>query len=275
MRVLLTNDDGIEADGLQALRRALLRAPRHRAGGHRARRQPLGDRRARSPRAGRCGSRRSTSATARRLRDRRHAGRLRAPRQARADRGLRGRRGRRPGINHGSNLGDDITYSGTVAAALEGVVLGLPAIAVSQQSAGARDGLPPRPRVRLQRRRAFAARVVEELDEVPLPRGHAAEHQRARPASPTGVEVTQPGQAHLPRRAQARRRARATAPSLLDLRRRPRLRRRAGHRPRRGRAGPDRGHADPLRPDRPSRAWTRSRSTTSRGCSRPPPRRSE
>ena len=38
------------------------------------------------------------------------------------------------GINHGSNLGDDITYSGTVAAALEGVVLGIPAIAVSQQA---------------------------------------------------------------------------------------------------------------------------------------------
>src|SRR5204863_4901423 len=36
------------------------------------------------------------------------------------------------GINHGSNLGDDITYSGTVAAALEGIVLGIPAIAVSQ-----------------------------------------------------------------------------------------------------------------------------------------------
>src|ERR687893_426744 len=38
------------------------------------------------------------------------------------------------GINHGSNLGDDITYSGTVAAALEGIVLGLPAVAVSQQA---------------------------------------------------------------------------------------------------------------------------------------------
>ena len=38
------------------------------------------------------------------------------------------------GINHGANLGDDITYSGTVAAALEGVVLGIPAIAVSQQA---------------------------------------------------------------------------------------------------------------------------------------------
>src|SRR3954452_20106378 len=32
------------------------------------------------------------------------------------------------GINHGANLGDDITYSGTVAAALEGVVLGIPGI---------------------------------------------------------------------------------------------------------------------------------------------------
>src|ERR671923_2001627 len=38
------------------------------------------------------------------------------------------------GINHGSNLGDDITYSGTVAAALEGIVLGIPAIAISQSS---------------------------------------------------------------------------------------------------------------------------------------------
>ena len=38
------------------------------------------------------------------------------------------------GINHGANLGDDITYSGTVAAALEGIMLGIPAIAVSQQA---------------------------------------------------------------------------------------------------------------------------------------------
>jgi 5'-nucleotidase len=35
------------------------------------------------------------------------------------------------GINLGLNLGDDVTYSGTVAAALEGVLLGTPAIAVS------------------------------------------------------------------------------------------------------------------------------------------------
>ncbi len=35
------------------------------------------------------------------------------------------------GINQGPNLGDDVTYSGTVAAAIEGALLGLPAIAFS------------------------------------------------------------------------------------------------------------------------------------------------
>ena len=37
------------------------------------------------------------------------------------------------GINRGPNLGNDIFYSGTVAGAMEGLLLGLPAIAVSQQ----------------------------------------------------------------------------------------------------------------------------------------------
>ena len=37
------------------------------------------------------------------------------------------------GINHGVNLGDDITYSGTVAAALEGTLLGIPSVAFSMQ----------------------------------------------------------------------------------------------------------------------------------------------
>ena len=38
------------------------------------------------------------------------------------------------GINHGANLGDDVLYSGTVAAATEGRFLGLPAIAISMTS---------------------------------------------------------------------------------------------------------------------------------------------
>lgn len=35
------------------------------------------------------------------------------------------------GINHGANLGDDVLYSGTVAAAMEATILGIPAIAIS------------------------------------------------------------------------------------------------------------------------------------------------
>jgi len=38
------------------------------------------------------------------------------------------------GINNGPNMGDDVIYSGTVAAAMEGRFLGLPAIAISQAS---------------------------------------------------------------------------------------------------------------------------------------------
>jgi len=38
------------------------------------------------------------------------------------------------GINKGANMGDDITYSGTVAGAMEGTLLGIPSIAVSLAS---------------------------------------------------------------------------------------------------------------------------------------------
>lgn len=38
------------------------------------------------------------------------------------------------GINHGANLGTDVLYSGTVSAAIEGVISGLPAVAVSVNS---------------------------------------------------------------------------------------------------------------------------------------------
>ena len=76
------------------------------------------------------------------------------------------------GINHGANLGDDITYSGTVAAALEGIVLGIPAIAVSQQAEpGMVDFRAGREFERrdFEQAAAFAARMVEELETVPMP----------------------------------------------------------------------------------------------------------
>jgi 5'-nucleotidase len=75
------------------------------------------------------------------------------------------------GINHGANLGDDITYSGTVAAALEGVVLGLPSIAVSQQSVAREMDFRLGREFDFTHAARFVARVVEELDDVPLPEG--------------------------------------------------------------------------------------------------------
>src|SRR3954449_12044103 len=42
------------------------------------------------------------------------------------------------GINHGANMGDDTIYSGTVAAATEGFLLGIPSIAISLASKTAR-----------------------------------------------------------------------------------------------------------------------------------------
>ncbi len=78
------------------------------------------------------------------------------------------------GINHGSNLGDDITYSGTVAAAFEGIVLGLPGIAVSQQADHGkldfRDGRAWEAQD-FEQGAAFTARIVEELAHVPMPEG--------------------------------------------------------------------------------------------------------
>jgi 5'-nucleotidase len=75
------------------------------------------------------------------------------------------------GINHGSNLGDDITYSGTVAAALEGIVLGVPAIAVSQQSNMRELDFRLGREFDFDQAAAFVARMVEELESVPMPRG--------------------------------------------------------------------------------------------------------
>ena len=75
------------------------------------------------------------------------------------------------GVNQGANLGDDITYSGTVAAALEGVVLGIPGIAVSQQSQAREMDFRLGDAFDFETAAAFAARVVDAIDDVPLPDG--------------------------------------------------------------------------------------------------------
>lgn len=62
------------------------------------------------------------------------------------------------GINLGQNMGDDVLYSGTVAAAMEGRFLGLPAIAISL--AGDRHH---------ETAARVACRLIEQMDRAPLP----------------------------------------------------------------------------------------------------------
>jgi 5'-nucleotidase len=96
------------------------------------------------------------------------------------------------GINHGANLGDDITYSGTVAAALEGVVLGIPAIAVSQQSKARALDFRYDGGFGFEVAAGFVAALVERIEEVPLPASTLL-NVNVPTGTPDGVEVTSLG----------------------------------------------------------------------------------
>ena len=221
MRVLLTNDDGIQADGLQALRRALIALPSVEL----VVIAPDGNR----------------SAMARSITTRRplwvqevdfedgtvgyatdgtpvdcvRLANLGLVEGFEAELVV-------AGINHGSNLGDDITYSGTVAAALEAIVLGLPGIAVSQQSVSRELDFRVGSGFDFEVAASFTARLVAELQNVPLPEGTLL-NINVPGAQPDGRGGRAAGQADLPRRALAHRRGRhppPRAPPVPDLRRR-------------------------------------------------------
>lgn len=127
MRILLTNDDGLHAEGLHALHAELARhhdvsvvAPmrEYSAGGHAI-----------------------STATAMRVRKVPFSGGMAlavdgTPADCVKLALAEFTRGRKPdlvvaGINHGANVGICVLYSGTVSAALEGAIEGLPAFAVS------------------------------------------------------------------------------------------------------------------------------------------------
>lgn len=65
------------------------------------------------------------------------------------------------GINHGANLGDDVLYSGTVAAATEGRFLGLPAVAISLASLSHRH---------FETAAHVAISLLENIQSEPLPK---------------------------------------------------------------------------------------------------------
>ena len=67
------------------------------------------------------------------------------------------------GVNRGANLGEDVTYSGTIAAAMEGTLLEIRSIALSQL----REGTV----IRWHAAEKFAADVIRKLTSVEWPRG--------------------------------------------------------------------------------------------------------
>jgi len=156
MYILVTNDDGIDSPGLMALKRSLdqvaetiLFAPDHNwsAAGHpKTMHKPLRADAVTLP----DGSQGFSSSG--------------APSDCVAL-ALLGVMERKPdlvvsGINRGANLGYDIFYSGTVAAAVEGVINGIPAIAFSFDSLELVDYSGPG---------GFAARLVQHVERRGLP----------------------------------------------------------------------------------------------------------
>jgi 5'-nucleotidase len=191
MRVLLTNDDGLGAEGLQTLRRELLGVP----GVDLAVIAPDGNR----------------SAMARSITTRRPLW----VEEVRFEDGTSGyATDGTPvdcvrlaasglvdgfqaemvvaGSNHGSNLADDITYSGTVAAALEGIMLGLPAIAVSQQSGAREMDFRLGDEFDFTAGARFVARLVRELEHTPLP-PRTLVNVNVPAGEPSGVEICRLG----------------------------------------------------------------------------------
>ena len=154
MRFLLSNDDGIHAHGLELLARAA---------------EPLGEVTVVAPD-------REQSATS-------HSLTLHHPLRAakRGDRrfqvdgtptdcvllAVEALMPHRPdfvlsGINHGQNMGEDVLYSGTVAAAMEGLSLGIPSVAVSYAGGDLRTDVS-----RLDRHLSVLTELLEKITSLP------------------------------------------------------------------------------------------------------------
>src|SRR3954452_19143544 len=198
-RVLITNDDGIEAEGLRALHRALcdvdgldvvvIAPDSNRSATARSitTRTPLAVEEIRMDDGSTGYATDGTPVDCVRF----------------ADLGLGGRRPELivSGINHGSNMGDDITYSGTVAAAFEGIVLGIPAVALSQQSSGGGMGyvsgrfefaVAAAGRLDCAAPPAFPAELVRRLLSEPMPAATLI-NVNCPAGEPEGIEVTKLG----------------------------------------------------------------------------------
>ncbi|MCA0433911.1 MAG: 5'/3'-nucleotidase SurE [Proteobacteria bacterium] len=93
------------------------------------------------------------------------------------------------GVNRGQNIADDVTYSGTIAAAMEGTALGLKSIALSQVSGIYENGES------FAVARAYGEGVVKKLLTLPFGPGVLVNvnFPDCRPDELAGIEVTRQG----------------------------------------------------------------------------------
>jgi len=192
MRILITNDDGVHAEGLMALKRAL---------------DPIGEVTVVAPDRPRsaCGHSITLHKPLRLVETTLSDGSpawitsgtpsdcvtlalLDVMKSARPDLVF-------SGINHGPNLGWDLTYSGTVSAAMEGVMLGIPSVAISvawrfRRMVEEEEG--PAPPIDFRHAAAYAAELARQLEEHPLPE-HVLLNVNVPNAQPQGVRITRQG----------------------------------------------------------------------------------
>ena len=204
-RILVTNDDGDLLGGDRAARGGAFGGRRRLHGGSRPgaqRRRPLPDA---APSA--AGQAHRAAALVRG----RHADGLRElGRAAPAARTLRPKL-LFSGINLGLNLGDDVTYSGTVSAAFEGTLIGIPSVAISQEI---ETGFT------FDAAAGFAARLAGMLLEQPLPPGTLI-NVNVPAGPPRGVRVGPAGEAPLRRGGHRENWIRGAGPTTGSARRRP------------------------------------------------------
>ena len=184
MRILLTNDDGIHAEGLQVLERVARRFS--------------DDVWVVAPETDQSGFAHSLSLSdplrMRKLSDKHYAVRgtptdcvIMAVRQLMPE----------PpdlilsGINAGSNVADDVTYSGTIAGAMEGTLIGIRSIALSQGYSVVEEGRT----VRWETAEQHAPSVLEKVMNLPLPQNVFLNlnFPNCAPEDVRGVAVTNQG----------------------------------------------------------------------------------
>lgn len=158
MRILLTNDDGIHAEGLQVLERIA--------------RTLTDDVWVVAPETDQSGFAHSLSLSEP-LRMRKVSDKHYAVRGTPTDCVIMGVRHLMPeapdlilsGVNSGSNVADDVTYSGTIAGAMEGTLLGVRSIALSQGYSVTEDGRT----VNWETTERHAPELLRKLIALPLP----------------------------------------------------------------------------------------------------------